>query len=182
MIEDDTFREDLYYRLAVIPLVLPPLRDRAADIPDLVQHFFVQTKTKIGRPDAVLPPSLLKYFQNYRWPGNIRELENVIERVVVLSRNDEITASDLPDFLRNEHTPVDTLQLDLPPQGVSLEAVEKELIMRALARFNWNQTHTAKYLDISRKALMYRMEKHGIRRPGQHEGPFDHELESAGAE
>ena len=182
MIEDDTFREDLYYRLAVIPLVLPPLRDRAADIPDLVQHFFVQTKTKIGRPDAVLPPSLLKYFQNYRWQGNIRELENVIERVVVLSRNDEITASDLPDFLRNEHTPVDTLQLDLPPQGVSLEAVEKELIMRALARFNWNQTHTAKYLDISRKALMYRMEKHGIRRPGQHEGPFDHELESAGAE
>jgi two-component system NtrC family response regulator len=165
MIEDGTFRDDLYYRLAVIPLVLPPLRDRADDIPELVQHFFMQTKEKVGRPNSVLPLSLMKYFQNYRWPGNIRELENVIERIVVLSRGDEITVEDLPDFLRQEHVPVDTLHLDLPPQGVSLEAVEKELIERALRKFNGNQTHTAKYLDISRKALMYRMEKHGIKRP-----------------
>jgi DNA-binding NtrC family response regulator len=178
MIEDGTFREDLYYRLAVIPLALPPLRDRAEDIPDLVQHFFVRAKAKVGRPNAVLPPSLMKYFQNYRWPGNIRELENVIERVVVLSREDEITVSDLPDFLRQEHVSVDTLQLPLPPQGVSLEAVEKELIERALNRFSWNQTHTAKYLDISRKALLYRMEKHGIRRAGQFESPAPDELES----
>jgi two-component system NtrC family response regulator len=127
----------------------------------------MRTKAKVGRPAAVLPASLMKYFQNYRWPGNIRELENVIERVVVLSRSDEITVEDLPDFLRQEHVSVDTLQLDLPPQGVSLEAVEKELIERALKKFNGNQTHTAKYLDISRKALMYRMEKHGIRRAGQ---------------
>ena len=99
MIEDGTFREDLYYRLAVIPLVLPPLRERAEDIPSLVQHFFTQTKTRVGRPAAVLSPSLMKYFQNYRWPGNVRELENVIERIVVLSRDDEITVDDLPDFL-----------------------------------------------------------------------------------
>jgi two-component system NtrC family response regulator len=182
MIEDGMFREDLYYRLAVIPLVLPPLRERADDIPDLVQHFFVRAKEKVGRPGAFLPPSLMKYFQNYRWPGNIRELENVIERVVVLSREDEITLADLPDFLRDEHVSVDTLQLDLPPQGISLDAVEKELIERALNKFNWNQTHTARFLDISRKALMYRMEKHGIRRPGQPHTPVEGDLEEAEVE
>ena len=90
MIEDGTFREDLYYRLAVIPLELPPLRDRAEDIPELVQHFFVKAKAEQGRPDLVLPAALLPRFQDYRWPGNIRELENVIERLVVLTRGDEI--------------------------------------------------------------------------------------------
>jgi DNA-binding NtrC family response regulator len=165
MIEDETFREDLYYRLAVIPLELPPLRERADDIPELVQHFFLRTREKMQRPDIVLPQPLLKYFQTYRWPGNIRELENVIERVVVLAPGHEITFTDLPDFLRQEHVSVDTLNLDLPPQGVSLEAIEKELLLRALHKFRWNQTHAARYLDISRKALIYRMEKHGIRRP-----------------
>ena len=127
----------------------------------------------------MLPASLIKYFQNYSWPGNIRELENVIERIVVLSREDEIAVSDLPDFLLQEHVPIDTLQLNMPPQGISLEAVEKELIERALNKFSWNQTQTARYLDISRKALMYRMEKHGIRRPA-HVGPApDQELEEA---
>ena len=179
MIEDGTFREDLYYRLAVIPLVLPPLRERATDIPDLVQHFFLRAKERVGRPGAVLPASLIKYFQNYSWPGNIRELENVIERIVVLSREDEITVSDLPDFLQQEHVSVDTLQLNMPPQGISLEAVEKELIERALNKFNWNQTHTARYLDISRKALMYRIEKHGIRRPAHISSAPDQELEEA---
>ena len=165
MIEDGTFREDLYYRLAVIPLGLPPLRERVEDIPDLVQHFFLRARDKVDRPGAVLPPSLISYFQAYRWPGNIRELENVIERIVVLSRNDEIAVSDLPDFLRERQAPVDSLQLSLPAHGMSLEALEKELIQRALAKFHWNQTHAARYLDISRKALTYRMEKHGIRRP-----------------
>jgi two-component system NtrC family response regulator len=166
MIEDGAFRDDLYYRLAVIPIELPPLRERQEDIPELVQHFFVRTRERTGRPEAVLPQSLLRHFQNYRWPGNVRELENVIERIVVLSRAPEITVEDLPDFLRREYPPMDTLSLALPPQGISPEAVEKELIRRALNQFNWNQTHTARYLDISRKALMYRMEKHGLRRPG----------------
>ncbi len=164
MIEDGAFREDLYYRLAVIPLELPPLRDRAEDIPELVQHFFLKVREKQGRLDLVLPPALLPRFQDYRWPGNIRELENVIERIVVLSRGPEITLGDLPDFLRRERPAVDMLQLELPPRGISLESVEKELIARALEKFGGNQTHAAKYLDISRKALIYRMEKHGIRR------------------
>ena len=109
MIEDGTFREDLYYRLAVIPLELPPLRDRAEDIPELVQHFFLKTREKQGRPNLVLPPALLPRFQDYRWPGNIRELENVIERVVVLARGNEITLRDLPDFLQRERPVIDTV-------------------------------------------------------------------------
>lgn len=166
MIEDGTFREDLYYRLAVIPLALPPLRDRAADIPELVQHFFLKVREKQGRPDLVLPPNLLPRFQDYRWPGNIRELENVIERVVVLARGDEISLRDLPDFLQRDRPAIDMLQLELPARGISLEGVERELLIRALERFKGNQTHAARYLDISRKTLRYRMEKHGIQKKG----------------
>lgn len=164
MIEDGAFREDLYYRLAVIPLELPPLRERLDDIPELVQHFFVKAKEKVRRPDVALPAALVSYFQRYTWPGNIRELENIIERLVVLCRGTEIVLEDLPDYLRRESSAADALRLDLHPDGISLEAVEKDLILRALEKFSWNQTHAARYLDISRKTLMYRMEKHGIRR------------------
>ena len=164
MIEDGMFREDLYYRLAVVPLELPPLRERTDDIPELVQYFFAKSKQKQGRADLVLPPSLLPYFTAYRWPGNVRELENILERLVVLTRGDEISLNDLPEFLRRERPTLDALHLDLPPQGFSLEGVEKELILRALKKFNWNQTHAAKYLDLSRKTLIYRMEKFEIRK------------------
>ena len=163
MVEDGTFRQDLYYRLAVIPLELPALRERADDIAELAQHFFLEAKEKQGRSSLVLPASLLPYFSVYGWPGNVRELENIIERVVVLSRGDEITLDDLPDFLRRERPAAEELHFDLPPQGISLEAVEKELIVRALEKFHWNQTRAAQYLDISRKTLIYRMEKFGLR-------------------
>ncbi len=166
MVEDSTFREDLYYRLAVIPLQLPPLRDRVDDIPELVEHFFLKAREEQGRPDLVLSPALLSRFQDYRWPGNIRELENVLERIVVLARGDEIVLSDLPDFLRRERPAIDMVQLELPARGISLEGIEKELLVRALEKFNGNQTHAARYLDISRKALRYRMEKYGIPRKG----------------
>ena len=163
MIEDAAFREDLYYRLAVIPLELPPLRDRADDIPELVAQFFLKAKEKQGRPELSLPPRLLPYFSGYSWPGNVRELENIVERIVVLARGSEITLDDLPDFLRRERPPVEALRLDLPATGISLEAVEKELILRALEKFGGNQTRAAQYLDLSRKTLIYRMEKFGLR-------------------
>ena len=118
---------------------------------------------KETRPDLVLPASLLPYFSTYRWPGNVREMENVIERVVVLARGDEITVNDLPEFLRRERPAAEEFHFDLPPQGISL-GVEKELIVRALEKFDWNQTHAARYLDISRKTLIYRMEKFGLRK------------------
>jgi two-component system NtrC family response regulator len=165
MIEDGTFREDLYYRLAVIPLVMPPLRERPEDIPDLVQRFFRKSQQKNERPDLAMSPALLPYFVGYRWPGNVRELENVVERIVVLARGKDITVEDLPQFLRREKAGVDALEIDLPPRGISLEAIEKELILKALNRCDWNQTQAAHYLDISRKTLIYRIEKHGIKKP-----------------
>ena len=162
MVEDGTFREDLYYRLNVIPLEVPPLRERTEDIPDLVRHFFARSKREHGREDLELPDSLLPYFSAYGWPGNVRELQNVVERLVVLTRRATVTLDDLPDALRRERPALDSLNLELPPQGISLEAVEKELIRRALERFHWNQTQAARYLDLSRKTLIYRMEKHGL--------------------
>jgi two-component system NtrC family response regulator len=166
MVEDGAFREDLYYRLAVIELELPPLRERPDDIPELVQHFFVRAKQRLGRPDMVLPQSLLPWFVGYRWPGNVRELENIIERMIVLARGNELTVDDLPPQLRRERAPQpDAFELNLPVSGISLEAVERELILRALQKFDWNQSQAARYLDISRKTLIYRMEKHGLVRP-----------------
>jgi two-component system NtrC family response regulator len=168
LIDDGSFREDLFYRLAVIPLELPPLRDRADDIPELVQSLFLKAREKQGVPNLKLPPHLVPYFCEYRWPGNVRELENVIERLTVLAVGDEIALSDLPEFLRRERPGSEALQLELPPQGISLEAVEKELILKALQRFEGNQTKAAAFLDISRRTLIYRMEKHGIHRePGE---------------
>ena len=164
LIEDGVFREDLYYRLAVIPLELPPLREREEDIPELVQHLFLKAKQKHDLPNLRLPPPLVSRFCNYRWPGNVRELENVIERLVVLSAGDEIMLPDLPEFLRDERQGAEGLHLELPAQGISLEAVEKELIERALKKFDGNQTKAAAYLDISRRTLIYRIEKYGIRR------------------
>jgi len=168
LIEDGSFREDLFYRLAVIPLELPPLRERADDIPELVQSLFLKAREKQGVPNLKLPPHLVAYFCGYRWPGNVRELENVIERLTVLAVGDEIALTDLPEFLRRERPGSEALQLELPPQGISLEAVEKELILKALKRFDGNQTKAAAFLDISRRTLIYRMEKHGIHRdPGE---------------
>ena len=162
LIEDGAFREDLYYRLAVIPLELPPLRERAEDIPELVQSLFVKARQKHNLPDLRLPPQLVAYFCGYRWPGNVRELENIIERLTVLSLGDEIRLSDLPDFLRLEKPSSDSVHFELPPQGVSLEAMEKELILQALRKFDWNQTKAAAFLDLSRRTLIYRMEKYGF--------------------
>ncbi len=164
MVEDGTFREDLYYRLNVIPLTLPPLRERPDDIAELVAIFFAKFKERLNRPGLKLPPSLLPYFSTYRWPGNVRELENVVERFVVLSPGDEVTVTDLPDFLVRERPAMEAIRLELPPQGISIEAVERELVLRALQRFNWNQTKAAECLDISRKMLIYRMEKFNLRK------------------
>jgi DNA-binding NtrC family response regulator len=111
-----------------------------------------------------LRPALVSRFCGYRWPGNVRELENVIERLVVLSTGEEITLDDLPEFLRREKPETEGLRLELPAHGISLESVEKELIEKALQKFDWNQTKAANFLDISRRTLIYRMEKYGIQK------------------
>ena len=165
MIEDGTFREDLYYRLAVIPLDLPALRERKQDIPTLVDFFFSRAREKNGRPELQLAPTLMPYFAGYRWPGNIRELENIMERITVLAEGPEIRLQDLPASLTAIAPHANAMQVDMPESGISLEGVEKELIRRALEKHEWNQSQAARYLDISRKTLIYRMEKHGLAQP-----------------
>ncbi len=166
LVAEGKFREDLYYRLAVIPIALPPLRERSADIAELIHHFFELSKAKHGRENLVLPASVLPHLISYRWPGNIRELENVIERLVLLCRSDEVSMADLPANVRDSRAVVPE---GVPePAGASretgLKAVERELILKALRESNWNQTKAARQLAISRKTLLYRMGKYGIAR------------------
>jgi len=178
-----TFREDLYYRLAVIPIQLPPLRDRRDDIMEFVHTFFERAKVKYGRLKLRMPPNILPYLENYRWPGNVRELENLIERIVLLSRTDEVTVADLPDVIRAEAAPPPERAKEPPeapragspspgPQG--LEAAEREMIVSALRRNNWNQSQAARDLEISRKTLLYRMAKFGIEKDGSGQPSGEH--------
>jgi len=162
MVEDRTFREDLYYRLAVVPIEIPPLRDRPSDILDLLQYFFERNKQKYGRPNLRLPPDLLPMFTSYRWPGNIRQLENLTERLILLCDGSEITINDLPEPMRAGTVSDELIRIELPPGGLDLEAVEKELLVKALQKFAGNQTRAASYLNISRKTFLHRLSKFGI--------------------
>jgi two-component system, NtrC family, response regulator len=162
LVKDGVFREDLYYRLLVVPIELPSLRERQSDIPELVWHFLEKAKRKHNRSDVILKSELLPIFSNYSWPGNVRQLENAIERMVLLSAGPEITHNDLPDFLRVGGPSKVARQVELPEEGISLEAVEKDLIMRALEKFGGNQTRAANFLNMSRRTLTYRLEKYNV--------------------
>lgn len=164
MIEEGSFRDDLYYRLAVIPLELPPLRKRRGDIADLLRRFIAKSREKHHRENLLLPEELERYFTAYHWPGNVRELENLVERLVVLARGNTVEYEDLPAALRKEVSAATAVVEELPPEGVSLGEIERNLILKALIQANWNQTQAALLLDLSRKTLIYRMEKHGISR------------------
>lgn len=162
MVKEGVFREDLYYRLLVVPIELPSLRERQSDIPDLVWHFLEKAKRKHNRNELKLQSDLLPIFSNYSWPGNVRQLENTIERMVLLSTGHEITRNDLPDFLQTERPSGLVPQGDLPEGGVNLDAVEKDLIVRTLKKFSGNQTRAAHFLNMSRRTLAYRLEKYNI--------------------
>lgn len=174
-VAEGLFREDLYYRLAVIPIMLPPLRDRKDDIPLLVDEFFERNKHKNGKPGLRLPSSLMAYFEDYRWPGNVRELENLVERIVVLCRSDTVSLTDLPERLIGDRAAAaETAEIPLETQGLSLEAMERGMIVQALRKFDWNQTQAARHLEISRKTLMYRIAKYGIEREFTESRPNEH--------
>ncbi len=163
LVANGQFREDLYYRLVVVPIELPPLRDRPEDIPEFVHYFFQIFKQRHGKNELTLPPSLISLFSEYAWPGNVRELENTIERVVVLSQTDQISRADLPEFLQAPR-PVESANIPSHMEGMDLDSVEKELIVDALRKSDGNQTRAAESLGISRKTLIYRIAKHGIAR------------------
>ncbi len=162
MVKEGSFREDLYYRLLVVPIQLPPLRERAGDIPRLVHHFLHKYKLKYGRNDLTVQSELLPYFSNYQWPGNVRQLENAIERIVLLSANSEVNLDVLPEYLKQGYLSGEFLPVDLPDAGLDVEAVEKQLIVRALQKFGGNQTRAAQFLNMSRRAFSYRLKKHGL--------------------
>jgi two-component system, NtrC family, response regulator HydG len=156
------FREDLFYRLHVIPIHLPPLRERRDDIPALLTHFLSVLARKYGRSLSVTPEAA-DLFLSYSWPGNIRELENLLERLYVLTPGGSISVESLPDELRKINNHVD---LELPPRTVpldeALEALERQLIRRAYEEAGGVKTKTAQLLGIKTSALYYKLEKNGI--------------------
>jgi DNA-binding NtrC family response regulator len=159
-VHEGAFREDLYYRLNVITLVIPPLRERKEDISLLAGHFLKKFNKDGG---VLLEAAALSALMAYGWPGNVRELENVIERASVLKRGSLITREELPEKLKKGKMGVADIILNLPEQGISLEDLEKSLIIKALEKHKGNQTRAAEFLGITRPTLIYRMEKFGLK-------------------
>lgn len=160
-VREGNFREDLYYRLSVVILHMPPLRERKDDIPLLAEHFLKKFSPKGS--DVRLAPDALALLAAYGWPGNVRELENVMERASILKRGDIITSADLPEKLSRRAAGAAGILLNLPDDGVSLEELEKDLIIKALDKHKGNQTRAAEFLRITRPTLIYRMEKYGLK-------------------
>jgi DNA-binding NtrC family response regulator len=156
------FRQDLYYRLNVAPLQVPALRDRKEDIPLLVRFFLERICSRYGKPQPALGKGVLEKLIWYGWPGNVRELENTMERLIVFSRSDTIDVKELPEEILNPQLTVGNAVLHVPPEGVSMAQVEKELVLTALERSQWNQTRAANFLRISRNVLIYRMQRYRL--------------------
>ena len=152
------FREDLFYRLNVIPIVLPPLRDRRTDIPLLVEHFM--RKYSDPRRPKEMSEAALNILAAYDWPGNVRQLESVIERALLLAEEDVIVPADLPAAVRAGITTMrGPLALDIPDSGIDLDEVERTLILKALEKTEGNVSRAARLLGLSRRTLQYRLEK-----------------------
>jgi len=153
-VKDGNFREDLYYRINVFPIFLPALRDRKEDIPELVEHFVA----KYSKKPVKITPDFIRLLQSYRWPGSVRELENIVERALILADNDELTTEHLPPHLAREMD--EFLSGTEPPDAVmELEKVEIQLIRKALAKSNGNKSNAAKLLGITRRKLYSMMER-----------------------
>jgi two-component system response regulator PilR (NtrC family) len=157
-VREGRFREDLFYRLNVIPIVLPPLRERRTDIPLLVDHFLA----KHGEPGRtrVIAPEALEALVVYSWPGNVRELESAVERMLLLADGDLVRLDDLPPAVRmRSRALVGELPIEIPDEGLDLDGLERSLILRALEKSEGNVTRAARLLGLSRRTLQYRLEK-----------------------
>jgi two-component system NtrC family response regulator len=175
MIQNGSFREDLYYRLSVVTLRVPPLRERRDDIPLLAEHFAEKSTRRYDLPARRIQPVSMDLLTAYNWPGNVRELENVMESAVVLSKGEEIGLNDLPENIRRQGSRIAKIHLEIPDDGISLEDVERELLARALEKADGNQSKAARFLNVSRKTLIYRMEKYGLVAPGNPNQPTEPE-------
>jgi two-component system, NtrC family, response regulator AtoC len=161
-VQDGRFREDLFYRLNVIHLHLPPLRERPEDIPPLAELFLEKHIRRTGKAAMGFAPAALRMLSEYRWPGNVRELENCVERAVVLAENEVISAADLPAQLTRQ--PVEGVIIDADNLSIkqASEILERTLIRRALEKTGGNRTRAAKILEISHRALLYKLKAYGL--------------------
>jgi two-component system, NtrC family, response regulator HydG len=162
MVEEGKFREDLFYRLQVIPIELPPLRDRTEDIPMLIEHFLEKKATQLNKKRPIMNENAIKELLKYFWPGNVRELENVIERAVVLCEGEEIGLIDLPILLGDPSRMTLNLPREDLPLDQALEDLERQLIGRALEKSKGVKTETARILGLKTSALYYKLEKYGM--------------------
>lgn len=165
LVEDGNFRDDLYYRLSVVAIELPPLRERRDDILLLSRHFLKVYADRYRIPGLSLSDDAMEKLVQYNWPGNVRELQNVIERLAVLAKDNVLQVAQLPEEIRHAESRIAGIGLKLPEEGIDLEEIEKEILIQSLEKHGWNQTHAAKYLNISRKTLIYRMEKFDLLPP-----------------
>ncbi|KZL92917.1 transcriptional regulatory protein ZraR [Clostridium magnum DSM 2767] len=165
MVKKGEFREDLFYRLNVIPIEIPPLRERKEEIPSLIKFFINRYSINIKKGEIKFSAEALEALVNYKWIGNIRELENFIERLVILNDGKTIKIADLPKEILNNSS--ESTEFAIPDEGINLDEVEKSLIVQALKKANNNRTKAAKLLGITRHTLLYRMEKYNIKESKQ---------------
>jgi two-component system response regulator HydG len=167
-VKEGRFREDLYYRLDVVAIRIPALRERPGDVEELARHFLARAAPRIGRNVKGFTPEALDVLRRHRWPGNVRELENVVEQALVFAEGDLVTPAELPDALRRAPPPE---PLPVPPADRSLtevlEDLERQLILAAYERAKGVKAETARLLGIKPSALYYKLEKYGIVKPGE---------------
>ena len=173
MVKESHFREDLFWRLNVFPIRLPALRERPGDVPALVAHVLHEQ----GASSDKLTPAALKRLEGYAFPGNVRELEHTLERAMILAGSDPVDVEHLsfarPDSRGAASDGTPDWVPAIPPGGLSLEALERELILQALERARGNKSQAARLLGLTRRTLYSRMERHGLRKPGEGEEPAE---------
>ena len=165
-VQKGNFREDLYYRLYVIPLMLPSLRDRKSDIPFLISHFMEQSNQKNDRSIQEMTEEALGMMMGYAWPGNVRELKNMIERMVVLKGSGEISAQDLPSEIKSTHKYEPSTTIEISDEGICLNSAvtefEKALILQSLEKTKWVKNKAAKLLHLNRTTLVEKIKRHQL--------------------
>ncbi len=170
-VKSGRFRQDLYYRLKIIPISMPPLRERPGDVAVLAQHFLERYAAEFGSRARRISPAAEEVLEAYRWPGNVRELRNVFERMVLLSRGEELGVDDIPQEILGSRAPAapsaagpgENLLFTLPPGGVDFEQLERSLVEQSLRRTRGNQTRASRLLGMNREQIRYRVEKFGLR-------------------
>ena len=166
-VKNGTFREDLYYRLSVVPITIPPLRERKSDIPLLIDHC-IKKYDDNSKPVTMLP-EVIEHLEKYGWPGNVRELENVVQQMIVFCKNKTITMADIPPHILMNEARIKEMNAENLTLPMVIEEMEKEYIMQALEKTSWHRENAARLLGITRKMLGDRMSKYGLKKESKNE-------------